>query len=403
MRRLRDGLDALGPLFRDGGRFARLGAVYQMVDEFLFTPGGSTRNPPHVRDALDLKRVMSLMLLALLPSLVVGLYNIGFQANLALTARGAHEIPGWRGWVLSGIGVDPGSLGSCLVHGLLWYLPAFVVALLAAGFWSVLFAAVRGHDLDEASAITAALLTLILPPTIPLWQVAVGASFAIVVGKELFGGLGKNFVNPALAGWAFLFFAYPAGASGDEVWVAVEGLGTAPPITLGMAGGVPAVIDAGFDWWDSFLGIVPGTMGAESTLASLLGAVGLVICGVASWRVMAGVFLGVVGTVLVFNVAGSAANPVSSVPWHWHLVLGNLAFCAVFMATDPVSGAHTQRGRWAFGVLVGALTVLIRVLNPAFPEGVMLAILLGNLAAPLLDHVEMRLNIRRRELRGSRT
>jgi len=403
MRRIRDGLDALGPLFREGGRFARVGAVYQMVDEFLFTPGASTRSPPHIRDALDLKRVMSLMLLALLPSLALGLYNTGFQANVALTALGTDEIPGWRGWVLGGIGTDPGNVWSCVVHGLVRYLPAFVVALLAAGFWSVLFAAVRGHDLDEASAITAALLTLILPPTIPLWQVAVGASFAIVVGKELFGGLGKNFVNPALTGWAFLFFAYPEGASGNEIWVAVEGFGAAPPITLAMAGGVPAVLDGGFDWWDSFLGIVPGTMGAESALASVLGAIGLVFCGVASWRVMTGVFLGVVGMVLVFNLVGDAANPVFSVPWYWHLVLGNLAFCAVFMATDPVSGAHTQRGRWAFGLLVGALTVLIRILNPAFPEGVMLAILFGNLVAPLLDHVEMRLNIRRRELRDSRT
>jgi Na+-transporting NADH:ubiquinone oxidoreductase subunit B len=242
---------------------------------------------------------------------------------------------------------------------------------------------------------------MVLPPQIPVWQAALGISFGIVIGKEIFGGVGKNFVNPALAGWAFLYFAYPAGMSGDAVWVAVDEFSRATPLMVAKTGGVASILAEGFSWMQSFLGIVPGTLGAESAMGSLLGAIFLIYVGVASWRIMGSVLIGAVGTALLFNVAGSADLPMSAVPWHWHLVLGNLAFCAVFMATDPVSAAQTHRGRWVYGLLIGFLTVLIRVLNPAFPEGVMLAILFGNLAAPILDYADMRLNVRRRAMRDA--
>ncbi len=399
---LRGALDRLGLQFREGRRFAWLETVWEIVDQVLYTPATTTRIAPHVRDALDVKRVMWCVLLALLPSMLIGVYDTGYQANMALAALGQDAAPSWRADLIGGMGYDPDSIVACVAHGLVYFLPVYLVVLAVAGFWSILFAAVRKHDLDEASVITATLFTLILPPLIPLWQAALGISFGIVVGKEIFGGLGKNFVNPALAGWAFLYFAYPAGISGDEVWVAVDGFNQATPLVAGKTGGVAEILEAGFGWGQSFLGIVPGTLGAESALASLLGAAFLIYTGVASWRIMTGVVLGTVGTSILFNVIGSADVPMFALPWYWHLVLGNLAFCAIFQATEPVSAAQTNHGRWAYGMLIGFLTVLIRVLNPAFPEGVMLAILFGNLVAPLLDYTDMRLNMRRRAMRDAR-
>jgi Na+-transporting NADH:ubiquinone oxidoreductase subunit B len=240
------------------------------------------------------------------------------------------------------------------------------------------------------------LFTLTLPPTIPLWQVAIGISFGVVIGKEVFGGTGKNFLNPALTGRAFLFFAYPGDMSGDAVWTAVDGFTGATPLALAAAGGLPELHAHGITWAQAFLGQIAGSLGETSTLACLLGAGMLVVTRIASWRIMAGVFIGMLGTVLLFNTFGSASNPLTALPWYWHFVLGGYAFGMVFMATDPVTAAMTDAGRWIFGALIGAMVVLIRVANPAFPEGMMLAILFANVFAPLIDHAVVRVHVRAR-------
>jgi Na+-transporting NADH:ubiquinone oxidoreductase subunit B len=245
------------------------------------------------------------------------------------------------------------------------------------------------------------LFALTLPPAIPLWQVALGISFGVVIGKEVFGGTGKNVLNPALTGRAFLFFAYPGEISGDAVWTAVDGFSGATPLMLAAAGGVDAIQAAGVTWWGAFFGTIQGSIGATSTLFVLAGAALLLYTGVASWRIMAGVLLGVVATALLFNTIGSDTNPAFALPWHWHVVLGGLAFGLVFMATDPVSASMTETGKWVYGALIGVLTVLIRVLNPAYPEGIMLAILFGNLCAPLIDWFVVRANVRRRARRDA--
>jgi Na+-transporting NADH:ubiquinone oxidoreductase subunit B len=224
-------------------------------------------------------------------------------------------------------------------------------------------------------------------------------SFGVVIGKEVFGGTGKNFLNPALTGRAFLFFAYPAEISGDGVWTAVDGFSGATPLMLAAQGGVEAIQAAGVTWWSAFFGTIQGSIGATSTLFIIVGAAFMLFTGVASWRIMAGVFIGVVATALMFNGIGSDTNPAFGLPWHWHMVLGGLAFGLVFMATDPVSASMTETGKWIYGFLIGFMTVLIRVLNPAYPEGVMLAILFGNLFAPLIDWFVVQANVRRRRRR----
>jgi Na+-transporting NADH:ubiquinone oxidoreductase subunit B len=401
MSRLRRFLDRLQPQFAKGGRYEKFQALFEMVDTFLYTPADVTRTAPHVRDGIDLKRVMTYVVIALLPCLLMALYNTGYQANLAMAQLDLTSAPGWRGAMLSGIGYDPHSLFACMVHGLLYFLPIYIVTLVAGGFWEVLFAAIRNHEINEGFLVTSMLFALIMPPDIPLWQVALGVSFGVVIGKEIFGGTGKNFVNPALAGRAFLFFAYPAQISGNEVWVAVDGFSGATALTAAKEGGLDAVASQGYSWLQAFLGFEAGSLGETSALACLLGAIFLIYTGVASWRIMAGVVLGMIATTLLFNWIGSASNPMFAVPWYWHLVLGSFAFGTVFMATDPVSAAHTDMGRWIFGALIGFMVILIRVVNPAYPEGVMLAILFANLFAPLIDYSVMRANIRRRRLRSA--
>jgi Na+-transporting NADH:ubiquinone oxidoreductase subunit B len=240
------------------------------------------------------------------------------------------------------------------------------------------------------------LYSLILPPSTPLWQVALGIIFGVVLGKEVFGGTGKNFLNPALTGRAFLYFAYPAQMSGDAVWTAIDGFSGATPLALGAAGGLEAITSAGFTWTQTFLGSMQGSLGETSTLACLLGAMFLMYTRIASYRIIFGVFLGMVGTSLLFNIIGSDTNPMFALPWYWHLTLGGFAFGMIFMATDPVSAAMTNKGRWIYGALIGAMTVLIRVVNPAFPEGIMLAILFANIFAPLIDYFVVRANVQRR-------
>ena len=400
MSRIRRYMDSLHPLFAKGGRFEKYYAVYEMVDTFLYSPPDVTRTAPHVRDAVDLKRVMTYVVIALVPCILMGWYNTGYQANQALADLGIAEASGWRGIILSALtSYDPGNLWDNMLHGFLYFLPIYITTLAVGGFWEVLFAAVRNHEVNEGFLVTSMLFALILPASIPLWQVAIGISFAIVIGKEVFGGTGKNFLNPALTGRAFLFFAYPAQMSGDTVWTPVDGFSGATALSVAAADGVATFIDHGITWWDAFFGFIQGSLGSTSTLACLIGAVFLIYTKVASWRIILGVFLGMAATATLFNLIGSDSNPMFATPWHWHLVLGGFAFGMVYMATDPVSASMTNAGRWIFGTLIGVMTVLIRVVNPAFPEGIMLAILFANIFAPLIDYGVVQFNIRRRRRR----
>jgi Na+-transporting NADH:ubiquinone oxidoreductase subunit B len=398
MARLRRFLDRIEPSFQKGGQYHKYFAVYEMVDTFLYSPADTTRGSPHVRDGIDLKRVMSFVVLATFPVILMMLWNTGYQANSAMAQLGMSELEGWRGALMNllGIGFDPNSLFANMFHGLLYFLPIYLTTLIAGGTFEVLFAAVRNHEVNEGFLVTSMLYSLILPPSTPLWQVALGIIFGVVLGKEVFGGTGKNFLNPALTGRAFLYFAYPAQMSGDAVWTAIDGFSGATPLALGAAGGLEAITSAGFTWTQTFLGSMQGSLGETSTLACLLGAMFLMYTRIASYRIIFGVFLGMVGTSLLFNIIGSDTNPMFALPWYWHLTLGGFAFGMIFMATDPVSAAMTNKGRWIYGALIGAMTVLIRVVNPAFPEGIMLAILFANIFAPLIDYFVVRANVQRR-------
>jgi Na+-transporting NADH:ubiquinone oxidoreductase subunit B len=398
MSAFRNYMDRIERLFGRGGPLERFSALYEVVDTFIYTPADVTAGAPHVRDGIDLKRLMIFVVFAATPCFLMAMYMVGHEANAALASMGLPAAEGWRGAVLErlGIGFNPASVWACMWHGALYVLPVYLVTLIAGGFWEVLFALVRNHEINEGFFVTSLLFALTLPATIPLWQVAVGISFGVVIGKEVFGGTGKNFLNPALVGRAFLFFAYPSHMSGNAVWVPVDGFSGATALYLAKAGGVPAVLDAGITWTDAFLGNMMGSMGETSTLACLLGAVFLIVTRVASWRIMAGVMLGMIGTSLLFNTIGSQTNAMFAMPWYWHLVLGGYAFGMVFMATDPVSAAMTDAGRWIYGTVIGVMVTLIRVLNPGFPEGMMLAILFGNVFAPLIDWFVIQSNVRRR-------
>ncbi len=367
-----------------------------MVDTFLYSPSDVTSGATHVRDAIDLKRVMTYVWIAALPCMLMAFLNTGYQANAAMQAMGLSEVPGWRGWVVNLFGHNPWNPLSDLVHGAMYFLPVYIVTLVAGGIWEVLFSVVRKHDVNEGFFVSSILFALTLPPSIPLWQVALGISFGVVIGKEVFGGTGKNFLNPALTGRAFLYFAYPAAMSGDSVWTAVDGYTGATALGHAAMGGLQAVHDAGISWWDTFIGFEPGSMGETSTLACLIGAAFLIYTRIANWRIMAGVMIGMIATSTLLNVVGSSTDAMYAIPWYWHLTLGGFAFGTVYMATDPVSAAHTNAGRWVFGALVGFMTVLIRVVNPAFPEGIMLAILFANIFAPLIDYAVIKINIAKR-------
>jgi Na+-transporting NADH:ubiquinone oxidoreductase subunit B len=397
---LRRFLDDIEPMFTKGGRFAKFEALYEMVDTFMYTPSSVTRSAPHLRDAIDLKRVMTFVVIAAMPPALIGMWNVGFQANTAMIDLGVASAPGWRGTVLAalGIGYDPNSIMQCFWHGFLYFLPIYVVTLAVGGFWEVVFAIVRNHEVNEGFFVTSMLYTLILPPTIPLWQVAIGISFAVVIGKEVFGGTGKNFLNPALVGRAFLYFAYPAQSSGDTVWVPVDGYSHATPMSLAAQGGVDAIDITQFQ---AFMGIMDGTIGAESAFGCLIGAAFLLYTRVASWRIMLGCVLGLTGMVWLLNTVGSDTNPMFALSWSWHMVIGGFAFGAVYMATDPVSAAMTSTGKLIYGALIGVMCIVIRVLNPAFAEGIMLAILFSNVFAPMIDYFVVQANIRRRIRRNA--
>jgi Na+-transporting NADH:ubiquinone oxidoreductase subunit B len=401
MKPLRKFLDNIEPLFIKGGRLERFHAIYEMVDTLFFSPPDVTRGSPHIRDAIDLKRVMIIVVFAATPAALVGMWNTGFQANTAMAAMGVDMLPGWRETVLLllGAGHDPGSIYDNFLLGAAYFLPIYIVTMAAGGFWEVLFAGIRNHEVNEGFFVTSFLYALILPATIPLWQVAIGISFGVVIGKEVFGGTGKNVLNPALVGRAFLYFAYPAQISGDAVWTAVDGFSGATALGISAIEGVSGIIASGLTWTQAFVGQMQGSIGEVSTLACLVGAAFLLYTRIASWRIMLGCFAGLIIPALLFSGIDSS-NPMISMPWHWHIVIGGFTFGAVFMATDPVSATQTETGKLVYGLLIGLLTYVIRVINPAFPEGIMLAILFANVFAPMIDYFVVNANIKRRVRRS---
>ena len=375
--------------FEKGGRFERLWPLVDAAETFFFRLPVRTAEGTHVRDAYDLKRMMMIVVLALFPSMAFGTYNVGYQ-------------------FYASAGITAGHL-ECLLKGLWVVVPLYAVTFAVGGFWEVLFALVRGEEINEGFFVTGALIPLIMPPTIPLWQLALAVSFGVVLGKELFGGTGMNIFNPALVSRAFLFFAYPKSISGAGVWTltggtVVDAYTMATPLHLGIEpkGEIIAHLSAsGFDFWRMFTGLEPGSIGETSVIAILIGAILLVATGVGSWRIIVSVFAGGAAMALVCNAFAPSPANVMALPAHYHFVMGGFAFGAVFMATDPVSAAGTNAGKYVYGFLIGVLTVLVRALNPAYPEGMMLAILFMNLFAPLIDFVVVRLNMRRRRLRAA--
>lgn len=410
MRAFRQWLDRIGKPFHPGGRLERWYPLYEAADTFFYSPASVTRTGAHVRDALDLKRMMILVVIACLPCVLMALYNTGLQANLALDPAKLGQLTGWRHSVIAvlGVGYSPHSLVANVVHGALYFLPLYIVTMVVGLGWEILFAVVRKLEVNEGFFVTGLLFPLICPPETPLWQAALAVSFAVVLGKEVFGGTGMNFMNPALVARAFLFFAYPASMSGDAVWTAipkaaaVDGFSGATVLSQ-MRQMTTPFSQLDLSLWNAFIGLEPGSMGETSALACAIGAVILIATGIGSWRTMAGVALGTVAMASLFNAVGSATNPYFAVPFWWHMVAGGWAFGTVFMATDPVTSPFSNTGRWIYGLMIGALIVLIRVTNPAYPEAVMLVILFMNVVAPIIDYVLVQANLRRRGKRRAQT
>lgn len=388
MKILRNIYKKVHPHFVDGGKLSRFFPIYEMLDTITFWTNEQTKSGPHIRDSLDLKRTMIVVVVALIPTTIFGIINIGYQQALAM-------------------GISQGWLASFLV-GFKVFLPVLVVSYATGAVWEVLFPIIRKQEVDEGFLVTGWLIPLILPPTMPLWQVVVATSFGIVIGKMIFGGTGMNIFNPALVTRAFLFFAYPGNISGDEVWVkTADGFSGATPLAVPAAqtGGDAITLLNGFQqfdysWLNMFIGWIPGSVGETSALAILIGAAILIYTKIGSWRIIIGSIIGLVITAFVTNYfSGYSTNTMLTLPPHYHLVMGGFLFGTVFMATDPVSAAYTNRGRWIYGFMIGFLTVVIRSINPAYPEGTMLAILLMNAFSPLIDYFVVKGNIKKRMAR----
>ncbi|NOZ48197.1 MAG: NADH:ubiquinone reductase (Na(+)-transporting) subunit B [Chlorobi bacterium] len=376
----RDYIDKIKPNFEKGGKFEKLHSTFEAFESFLFVPNRVTLKGSHIRDNMDMKRAMIIVVFALVPAMLFGMYNVGYQHFLS-------------------IGVTAG-FWEMFLHGFIKVFPIIVVSYVSGLAIEFLFAQLRGHEVNEGFLVTGMLIPLIVPVDIPLWMVSVATIFAVIFGKEVFGGTGMNILNPALITRAFLFFAYPAHMSGDKVWI--SGLTHGQNIVNGFSGATPLAEAASGNMnhlpsiADMFFGFIPGSIGETSTLAILIGAVILLYTGIASWRIMLSVFVGgyVMGTIL--NIFATPTNLFMALPAFEQLLLGGFAFGAVFMATDPVTSAQTRTGKYIYGFLVGLMAILIRVLNPAYPEGVMLSILLMNVFAPLIDHYVIESNIKRR-------
>ncbi len=397
---LRAFFDKIEPSFTKGGKYEQYFPIYEMVESFLYTPKTVTTVAPHARSYVDMKRIMTYVVLATVPAVLFGLYNTGLQTNQAIAEYG-HS--GWRAAIIDGLGIgfNANNPVANMLHGLLYFLPIYIVTLVAGGIFEVIFSVVRKHEVNEGFLVSSMLYTLILPASTPLWQVALGIIFGVVIGKEVFGGTGKNFLNPALVGRAFLYFAYPAQMSGESVWTPVDGFSGATALAVSAADGFATLPDRGIEWMDAFVGVIQGSMGETSTLAIMIGMVFLLATKIANWRLIVGCLGGMIAFSSLLNWIGSDTNPMFAMPWYWHLVIGGYAFGLVFMVTEPVSASHTNMGRFIYGALIGFMVVMIRVVNPAFPEGMMLAILFGNVFAPLIDHFVVQANIKRRAKRNA--
>jgi Na+-transporting NADH:ubiquinone oxidoreductase subunit B len=333
-----------------------------------------------------------------------GMYNIGNQTLDYLTLVGSENTNDWHHIFINLVGYSSDSFLAKMWIGAVYFIPIYAVTFAVGILWEILFAVVRKHEINEGLFVSSILFALSCPPDLPLWQAAMGITFGIVIGKEVFGGTGKNFLNPALTGRAFLYFAYPSQLSGDKVWIAglsdtgitPEGYSGATALGYAAEGGLQGLSD-NFSWFDAFIGNIPGSVGETSVIAIGIAAVILLATGVASYRIILGTFLGMIVMSSILNIVGSDTNPMFQVPWYWHFVIGSFAFGLVFMATEPVSGSGTNAGRWIYGALIGVTVVLIRVINPAFPEGMMLAILFANLFAPVIDHMVVSNNIAKRK------
>jgi len=368
------------PTFSKGGKLSFLHSAFEAFESFLFVPNRVTRKGAHVRDAVDLKRIMTAVILALVPTMLFGMWNTGYQHFLSIGSNPGFIITFW--------------------YGFLKVIPLFLVSYVVGLGIEIIFAQIHKHEVNEGYFVTGMIIPLIMPIDVPLWMLALAVAFAVIIGKEIFGGTGMNIWNPALLARAFLFFAYPSHISGSTVWITgmtkgtgvVDGFSGATPLANAAAGvDIPSLSQL-------FFGAIPGSVGETSTLAILIGAVILLFTGVASWKIMLSCVVGALG--VGFLVNGLAVNPYMELPAHYHLVLGGFAFGAVFMATDPVTAAQTETGKWIYGFLIGAFTLCIRIFNPAYPEGMMLAILLMNTFAPLIDHYVVSASIRQRMRRA---
>lgn len=397
-------LEKIEPDFEPGGKHEKWYALYEAAATIFYTPGKVNKASTHVKDSIDLKRIMILVWMATFPAMFYGMYNVGVQAHEALLAGASWSdtvAAYWQAGLFSFFGgelgnADTGGL-AMFAYGACFFLPIYLTTFVVGGFWEVVFASVRKHEVNEGFFVTSVLFALTLPATIPLWQVALGITFGVVIAKEIFGGTGRNFLNPALSGRAFLYFAYPAQISGDAIWTAADGFSGATYLGQAAAGQLDfANMEI---WWNAFFGNLQGSVGEVSTLMLMLGGLFIIYLRIASWRIVLGVVLGAAFFSTLLNFVGSSTNPMFDMPFHWHLVLGGFAFGMFFMATDPVSASFTNQGKWAYGIMIGFMTVMIRVLNPAFPEGMMLAILFANLWAPLFDYFVAQSNIKRRTAR----
>lgn len=376
MQFLRNWLDHQKPSFEKGGKYAHWHSTFEAFESFLFVPARVTRNGVHIRDCSDMKRTMMVVVVALMPALLFGMWNVGYQHALALG--------------------EPADFWRLFGFGLLRVVPIILVTYVVGLGIEFAVAQIRGHEVNEGFLVTGLLIPLIMPVDVPLWMVALATAFAVIIGKEIFGGTGMNVFNPALLARAFIFFAYPAHISGNKVWVAdlihlpADGYSGATPLARLAAGEMDKLASAS----DMFYGYIPGSIGETSVPAILLGAAILILTGVGSWKIMTSVLAGGLCMGWIFNIAGS--NPYMEIPAYYHVIMGGFAFGAVFMATDPVTSAQTSTGKWIYGFLIGLFAVLIRVLNPAYPEGMMLSILFFNAFAPLIDYFVVQSNIRSR-------
>ena len=391
------------PRFISGGSMEKFFPLYEAIENFIFSSKEKTSNPIHVRDAIDIQRIMVIVWLAAFPAMFFGMYNIGDQTLEYLSLIGSTNSNDWHHQIINLIGYN-NSWTNKLWIGAIYFMPIYIVTFTVGILWELLFAVIRKHEINEGFFVSSILFALSCPPDLPLWQAAMGITFGIVIGKEIFGGTGKNFLNPALTGRAFLYFAYPSQISGDKVWIAglsdhavtPVGFSGATPLGYAAEGGINGLQD-NFSWLDALFGYIPGSVGETSVIAISLAAIILMATKIASYRIFIGTIIGMMFMSSLLNIIGSETNPMFEVPWYWHLVIGGFAFGLVFMATEPVSATATDLGRWIYGGLIGITVVLIRVVNPAFPEGMMLAILFANLFAPVIDHIVVSRNITKRQ------